>query len=177
MALNSDNAKRYAGVFFAGFVLSLSGAGFFCYLVWQSYDSRYWLHAPGTIIASFSERTCGGYRTIRTWEAKIVYRYRVDGLDHEAARVGSQSSYCDRNRVNVDSWLQSHYPVGKSIDVYYDPSRPDSAFLHPGRIATIDIVMIFALLLICGLMAAGGRISLRLHARRFGAPRWRLTQR
>jgi len=171
MTLNSDNAKRYAGMFFAGCVFSLSGAGFFSYLVWQSYDSRYWLQAPGTIIASYSERTCGGYRTIRTWEAKIVYRYRVDGLAHEATRVGSQSSYCDGNRVNVDSWLQNHYPVGEAVEVYYDPSGPDSAFLHPGRIATIDVVMTFALLLISGLMAAGGQLSLRLRARKSGALR------
>jgi hypothetical protein len=169
MTLNSDNAKWYASGFFAALIVALSGAGFFSYLVWESYDSRYWPHSPGTIVASFSERTCGGYRTTRTWEAKIVYRYPVAGLAHQASRVTSLKSYCDKNRSNVDSWLQNHYPIGQAVDVYYNASRPDSAFLRPGHVATSDVVMIFALLLISGLMAVGGWMSLRLCARRSDA--------
>jgi hypothetical protein len=170
MTLNSDTAKWYTGAFIAASVLALSGAGFFAYLVWESHASRIWPHAPGTVIASYSERTCGGYRTIHIWEAKIVYRYRVNGLTHEAARVGGQRIYCDSNRGTVDSWLQTHYPVGKAVDVFYNASRPDSAFLHPGHIAGIDIVMICALLVMSGLMAVGGRIALRLQARGPASP-------
>ena len=170
MALNLHNAKRYAIGFCATALLTLAGAGLFCFAAWESYDSRAWPHVPGTVVASFSERSCGGYRQLPAWGAKIVYRYFVDGRPYEANRVGSYSRiYCDSSRNDVNDWLTNNYPVGKAVEVYYDPSTPEAAFLHSGQIASLDIVMIFALLGISGLMALGAWMALRLHARRLEA--------
>ena len=164
MSLNRGNARWYAVGFFAMSFLTLSGAVYFTFLAWESHDSGDWPHVPGSIISSYSEHTCGMGKGGHTWEAKIVYRYVVDGLAHEARRVGNYSMYCESDRQGVNAWLKSHYPAGKSVEVYYNPSNPDATFLHPGQVATMDIAMIVAQLLMSGLMGWGGRMALNLLA-------------
>ena len=162
MSLNRGNAGPYAIAFLAFSLLTLSGAGFFSFLVWERYDSRGWPHVPGSVIASYSTHTCGSGKSGHTWEAKIVYRYLVDEHTHKAGRVGNYRIYCDDNRKDVNDWLKDHYPLGKAIEVYYNPSDHDAAFLSPGQIAKMDIAMVVALLIISCLMAWGARLSLRL---------------
>lgn len=151
----------YAIAFFLASLLMLGGALFFASEVWESRSSAAWPHATGVIVASYTEKTCGGARTTLRWEAKVRYEYRVEGRAYVGGRVTNMRIYCDRNRDGAIGWLQNHFPRGKVVEVYYDPSDPEAAFLHPGVVSKMDVAMIFATLVMSALMALGGFQSLR----------------
>ena len=107
MSLNRANAKGYAIAFFAASLLMFSGAAFFGLELRESHASGGWPHVPSWVIANFAERTCGSKTP--SWEAKIVYRYTVDGVAREAGRVGNYPLYCDSEREVALRWLKNHY--------------------------------------------------------------------
>lgn len=160
IAINRHNARWYAISFFSLSWLLLSLAGYFSYVAWEKYDSQNWPRVPGSVIRSYSTLTCGSNRSFKSWEARIDYRYVVDGATHEASRVSGYSVLCDNDRNEVIGWLNAHYPVGRQVEVFYNPSDPDAAFLEVRPVRTFDIALILAALVICGLMAYGGRVSL-----------------
>lgn len=134
-------SPAYATAFFFASLFMLGGTIFFAYEVWESQSSAAWPSTSGVIVSSFTEKTCGGARTTHSREAKIRYEYRVDGRAYTGNRVSNMRIYCDRNRGDADAWLQNHFPRGKQVDVYYNPSDPDAAFLHPGVVSKIDVAM------------------------------------
>ena len=44
-------------------------------------------------------------------------------------------------------WLGDHYPVGKTLTVYYDPSNPDVAVLVPGAKDLVFIALWVSIIL------------------------------
>lgn len=153
--LRSD-AKWRALFLFSISVITLSMAAYFLSVYWESIQSRDWPHVRGSVVKNYTTRTCGNNKTGKSWEARVVYRYVVDGYVHEAERVGNAPALCDDNRLQVEAWLDMHYPVGKAVDVYYNPARRNAAFLRPGDVGPIDAVMISAALLFSALMAFAG---------------------
>jgi hypothetical protein len=139
MVLNVRNAKCYALGFGALAVLMLAGSVLFLSGILEERASLEWPHTPGTITASFSERTCGSYRTFHKWEARIAYRYSVAGIEHRGQRVAGTAMYCDGEREGVTKWLAINYPIGKIVEIYFNPSDPDAAFLHPGAVNIIEM--------------------------------------
>jgi Protein of unknown function (DUF3592) len=172
MALNRDNARWYAILLLSISLLMLFLAGYFSSLAWERFDSRSWPRVPGSVVRNYSTLTCGSSRAFKSWEARIVYRYVVDGLAHEASRVAGSSILCDASRNEVNGWLNSHYPVGKRVDVFYNPSDHDAAFLEAGQVGAFDIGMILAALMMSGLMAIGVWASLRVRAAKSPFPSW-----
>ena len=63
--------------------------------------------------------------------------------------------YCNSEREAVTKWLATNYPIGKIVDVYFDSSDPDAAFLHPGVVNIIEVVMVFACAIVSMMMAWG----------------------
>ena len=154
-------SKAYGAGFILASLFMLGGAVFFAEMVWESHASADWPHAPGVIVSSYTEKTCGGARTSSSWEAKVVYEYRVEGRSYQSGRVTNMRIYCDRDRQAALAWLKEHFPVGGPVEVYYNAADPGSAFLHPGVVSKIDVAMIFATLAIGALMALGAVLSLR----------------
>ena len=159
MALNARNAKWYALGFGALSVFMLAGSALFLSGILEERASLEWPRTPGSVIASYSERTCGGYRTSHRWEARIIYQYRVAGVDHRGHRSAGTSMYCSSDREDVTKWLAANYPIGKTVEVYFDPADPDAAFLHPGVVNIIEEVMVFACAIISIMMAWGAVIA------------------
>ncbi|MGZ5036502.1 MAG: DUF3592 domain-containing protein [Usitatibacter sp.] len=141
-------------------LLMLGLAGYFLWVLSESLESRGWPHVQGSIVKSYSTRTCGTSKT-GSWEARIVYRYVVEGKAHQAERLGSTMILCRDNRSDVERWLEAHYPVDKAVEVYYNGANPDAAFLEPGDVGVIDVIMISAALILSALMAFLGWRSLR----------------
>ena len=172
MAINRENARWSAILFLSISLLMLFLAGYFSYLAWEKFDSRGWPSVPGWVVRNYSTLTCGSSKSGRSWEARIVYRYVVDGRAHEGSRVAGYSILCDASRNEVNGWLNSHYPVGRRVDVFYDPSDHDAAFLEVGQVGAFDIGMILAALTMSGLMAIGLWASLRVRAAKSALPSW-----
>jgi hypothetical protein len=167
MALNASNAKRYGIVCLAFAVLMLCGAALFAYSSWEAYSSRDWPRAAGIIVASYTEHTCGGYRQLNSWEAKLVYRYSVDGRQYEGHRVSVFKPFCDSDKEVVRGWLKQNFPLGKAVDVFYNSADPSSAFLHSGQVSKAELVMIVALIAIGGLLLWGSRMSFQVGGTRY----------
>lgn len=154
------DAAYVASFFFASLVM-LAGAIFFGVETWESHASASWPHVPGIITGTTTERTCSSGRGSSRWEAKIAYQYSVNGQQFRGYRSTNMRLYCDSRREDVVGWLANHYPVGKPVDVYYNPSAPDASFLRPGVVSTFEVVMVFGALAVSVLMALGGWLSLR----------------
>ena len=144
-----DRAKlpllKAAGLY-ALSLLFLAAVVMFCFKIREDHASGGWPRVPGTVVRSYTDHLCPG-RNYR-WAVRIVYRYVVDGQAHDATRVGnSDPVFCDLEREKAAGWLLEHYPVGKSVEVSYNPSNPGAAFLEPGQVYYADIAETLVLLL------------------------------
>ncbi len=64
-----------------------------------------------------------------TASASIAYRFTVDGHEYEA----SQFSFAVQSAMLVHAKrLLVEYPVGRKVQVHYDPSNPSSAVIQTG---------------------------------------------
>ena len=168
MVLNASNAKRYGIAYLAFALLMFCGAALFAYSSWEAYSSRDWPRAAGIIVASYTEHTCGGYRQLHSWEAKLVYRYSVNGRQYEGQRVSVFKPFCHSDKQVVSGWLDQNFPLGKAVNVFYNSADPSAAFLHPGRVSKLDLVMNVVLIAIGGLLIWASRMSFHVGGTRYG---------
>jgi len=85
----------------------------------------------------------------------IAYRYEVDGVSH----IGDRISPGTGRRVvskEVEDYRE-RYPVGRTVDVYYNPEFPDQSYLQRDFRSSVirDMVYAFAF----GLLALFGFLS------------------
>ena len=77
--------------------------------------------------------------------AHIKYRYQVGGQEHESDQVSYKVGSAKSRTLAAD--LVARYPVGKSVDVYYDPADPARAVLERGPskawLALVGVGVIF----------------------------------
>lgn len=65
-----------------------------------------------------------------SYTPEIEYEYTVDGLEYENNRVRfGENSYSSRRRAEEET---GRYPVGRRVEVYYEPGDPDNSVLEPG---------------------------------------------
>ncbi len=94
-----------------------------------------WEQTSGSVIESRLEQSGVGEDT--QINAHLVYSYTVNGTSLRASSVniiGFRTAF----------GIVRKYPVGKAVDVYFDPANPGSAVLERGSRAHI-LVLIFAL--------------------------------
>jgi len=94
----------------------------------RGYDSATWPRASGSITSSEVRTDRVRRRTV--YRPHIAYRFRVDGHEFTGNRpfFGSTSFAKEQDaRSYADK-----YPVGKSVEVRYEPGLPESCVLEPG---------------------------------------------
>ena len=117
---------------FGGF-LTLAGGGL---IVWQALAteraaaSRRWPRAPGVVLRAFLDRSEGDEGP--AYLLKVICRYRV----------GDSEYTCDRLRFGIALWSSrpksrfsralKKYTVGDSVEVAYNPEKPEESVLEPG---------------------------------------------
>jgi hypothetical protein len=99
-------------------------------------NSAQWPTTKGVI--TISRLQVGYLKQMKGYYGNIQYKYHVGNIDYE----GSQRSF---NRVHLaveDAWQRviDAYPVGKAVDVYYDPKNPGFAVLEPGLLGEMDLL-------------------------------------
>jgi len=98
--------------------------------------STSWPSVDGSVISSkvererTSRRSGGRRRTSTTYGAEVRYRYSVDGNEYSSDKV-SFGDYSSSNRARAQG-IVDRYPVGKTVQVYYDPNTPETAVLESG---------------------------------------------
>lgn len=124
--------------------------------------SMSWPTAKGKVLHSGVERkvststsnTGSGRRrrTTTTYEADVRYEYRVDANRYSGNKV-SFGEYSSSNRGHAER-IVDRYPKGKSVEVFYNPDKPDTAVLEPGVSGGVYIPLgIGALFAVIGLGA------------------------
>jgi len=126
--------SNFIGALIGGPVLILVGGvvafGFGKPIINDAKQSENWPTVAGEIVRSrvVNSRNSDGDKM---YSAEIEYRYEVDGQEHKSNRVafggdGSSSSTSMAKKVT------RRYPVGKTVDVYYDPDLPADSVLETG---------------------------------------------
>lgn len=80
-------------------------------------------------------------RRVTMYGSRIAYAYSVGGVAYEGHLVdwidGVQTSMEGPARRTVEK-----YPVGQSVNVYYDPANPKMAVLEPWRLKGILFIVL-----------------------------------
>ena len=116
-----------------GGVFILTGGGL---IVWQALAmeraaaSRKWPRAPGKVLRVFVDRQEDNEGP--TYRVKVLCRYRV----------GDSEYTCDRLRFGIAFWSSlpiarisralTKYTAGDSVEVAYNPEKPEESVLEPG---------------------------------------------
>jgi hypothetical protein len=91
--------------------------------------SESWPTTEGQVISSEVDHSSdaeGG----DSYQPQISYRYEVDDQTYEADRIRfGQNSYSSSRQAEAEA---NRYPVGRQVEVFYEPGRPENAVLEPG---------------------------------------------
>mgnify|MGYP002713055034 CR=1 FL=1 len=99
--------------------------------------SEHWPATEGVIVKSEMDsylvrRSRKGFTKVPLYVANITYSYKVDGelLETYSVSIGKPQVE-SRTKADVQLVLDK-YPLGKEVQVYYDPNNPETAVLEPG---------------------------------------------
>ncbi len=101
----------------------------FCVSILRGLRSRSWPRVSGEIIVSEVVISRGG-RGSKMYAPNVRYAYHVGGRSYEGDRMiyGFTDFYLRRG---AEAMIEK-YPIGQLVDVYYDPTDPNSAVLKHG---------------------------------------------
>ena len=129
----TTSARLFGLLFVAlGIAISVWGA----VLLTRAKASVSWPSVEGKIIAASVKTqtaTPSGGRTratSRTYKANVSYEYSVGGTRYSSDKV-SFGEYGDSDPEHARG-IVGRYPAGKTVQVYYNPEKPDVAVLEPG---------------------------------------------
>jgi hypothetical protein len=125
----------------APFVAALSGFGLLCLLFTLAFwryvgQAARWPTVPGKIIASSTEAFVardlidGRFRKRIHHKSSVQYEYEVNGRKYSGDRL-TIGLVISANFPGYARRVAAKYPVGKEVDVHYDPSRPGESVLQP----------------------------------------------
>ena len=149
------------GFAFAGVILLALGAK-----LAEVYQARHWLATTGTITKSkvrTHKRAADDEGHEYRSEPLVAYEYQVAGKSYRGTRVSFAESSGGADLMPT----LARYPVGKSVQVYYNPAKPEQSVLErelpPLALAGVAIlVAVFlgaAVLLPLALTGAGNMLA------------------
>lgn len=147
----------FVGVIF----LALGG-----YEFWQGLKTKDWPAAPGTILeseieskSSTSRSSRRGSRRDTDYRVKLRYSFEVAGQKLEGTRL----QYGDKSHDERSTAMQekSRYPVGKEVQVYYDPTNPISSVLVKGIGTSWRAIVLGLLALVLGIVSMAYIVGLK----------------
>lgn len=101
---------------------------FIGYNIWRQTQAKNWPTVAGEVTRSEVESSTDSDGT--TYRAEVSFRYEVNGQEHESDtwRFGAWGSSDSSEARDV----VKRFPVGRTVDVYYNPDDPASAVLEVG---------------------------------------------
>ncbi|MBT2868349.1 DUF3592 domain-containing protein [Chromobacterium violaceum] len=121
---------------FALLLIAVSVAGF-CWL-WRQAQlanaAQDWPVAVGTVERSeveWRQRRGGDGSDPREYRADVVYRYQAGGQPHRAGNIRIPDAGFGGSQTLAQDTV-SRYPVGASVQVRYNPAKPEQACLEAG---------------------------------------------
>lgn len=132
-------------------VLGIALMGVFCLLGFfagrkESARAAAWPVTQGQVVASevdsFITSSENGNRTVTMYQPLVEYRYEVKGQSYRGIKLSLGALAASSNRTAAEQQL-ALYPVGKLVNVHYDPENPSNATLDT-RFAKGGCLLIFA---------------------------------
>ena len=150
----SENRPGISNTTSFGIIFTLVGALSFYFFGWPplkyAYESESWPSTSGTVTKSEVDSWMKDGKS--QYAAVIKYTYQVEGKEYISYNIGVNNSSANNNMSAAKDLVQE-YPVGKTVDVFYDPELPDAAALKPGvRAGDIAIAGGMLLFAIIGLL-------------------------
>lgn len=124
------------------------------------YIGRRRINAAENWKMTFGKIVESGLRTLKqrrkggTYVPNVVYEYEVGGQDYRNNRI----NFGIYGPTSVRSWVEeaaAQYPVGKRVNVYYDPKNPADSVLEkaaplskPMRVAMVAMIAASAFTLV-----------------------------
>lgn len=115
-----------------GVGFTLGGTLLLAYMAYERREaarSADWPSTVGEVIHSKPQSFSTSYFT--THDARITYRYWVDGRKYVSSRVTPETLGFGSRREAVE--VVERFPAGGPVKVYYDPKKPGRAVLLPGK--------------------------------------------
>ena len=141
------NKRRNSNPKLMGLIFTLIGAAIFYFFslppLKYSLESKNWPKTSGTITHSEVDSWTKDGKS--QYDARINYSYTVEGKKYNSSKLNTSGSYTGSNITKAKE-LVNEFPVGKTVDVYYDPELPDSASLKPGASNTDIVMAVFPLI-------------------------------
>ena len=119
-----------------GLLITVIGIGFAIWgamVLMEARSAANWPTTEGTILISKFDRnfnTSSSGKGKWYYEIKIKYSYTVDSLEYESDRVDFKSATYQYKSEVIPSTIARRYPVGKQVNVYYNPENPGKAVLE-----------------------------------------------
>ena len=132
-------------------VLGIALMGVFCLLGFfagrkESARAAAWPVTQGQVVASevdsFITSSENGNRTVTMYQPLVEYRYEVKGQSYRGIKLSLGAVAASSNRTAAEQQL-ALYPVGKLVNVHYDPENPSNATLDT-RFAKGGCLLIFS---------------------------------
>jgi len=147
----SEKGPRNSNATSFGIIFTLVGALMFYFFglppLKYANESKSWPKTSGIITKSEVDSWMKDGES--QYGAVIKYTYQVEGKEYISYSVGVNSA-SSNNNMSAAKDLVQEYPVGKTVDVFYDPEVPDSAALKPGikagDVALAGGMLLFAIL-------------------------------
>lgn len=111
--------------------------------------STNWPNVMGTITQSDIEKSLVRVKfqgMKESYKARVKYSYSVESRTYFGDKVALYTANASTDPALANG-LVAKYPVGKSVQIYYDPREPSVAVLETG--STGDNVFFFVLALVC----------------------------
>lgn len=118
---------------FLGAIFGIVGLCIILFLGWpvlqNAKASQQWPSTKGAVTASevIRSRSDDGVQ----YKPEILYNYRVGKEDYQQGNIRYDGDWSTSSSTYANRMVQK-YPVGKQVDVYYDPDDPFEAVLEPG---------------------------------------------
>jgi len=97
------------------------------------YDrSTSWPTTPGVVSATGLKLYLEKSHIAPSFSPVVCYTYTANGIQRVGTRIDFSDTVLAFPQDQAMVWLGDHYPVGKTLTVYYNPSNPDTSVLVPG---------------------------------------------
>ncbi len=116
--------------------------------------SRTWPAVKGIILSSFVGSKSSGGEGGDSYAALIQYKYDVNGKVYQSHSINTAPGWWAWGLQRAAKKKVAQYPPDKTIDVYYNPQSPKTAFLEPGvHLSGPFLILLGVILLIIFLVA------------------------
>jgi len=142
----SESTLRW--LWWLGVIVAWGLVGLIGYGVWTvardgrlAEESASWPSVSGTVLSSAVSASGGGYRSIRSYDPAIRYRFTVDGRVFEGRRTAFNRQFSQKSSQEI---VDAHR-AGDPVLVYYRPGDPENCVLQPGGSISVGLAVLSVL--------------------------------